>query len=295
MKKIDSTRRRAYSYVRFSTPEQAAGDSLRRQTDKAAKYAAKHNLILDDKTTFRDLGLSAFGGANVAVGALGDFLSLVRSGDIKPGSCLLVENFDRISRDNILDAQAVFTGLLSAGITIVTLSNERAYSRESLRENQFAIFEIIIGFIRANDESARKQELLRAAWHGKRLKLKERGTPMTRLSPGWVRLREDRSGFDLIPERAEVVRRVFNLTLVGEGQHAIAQMLNREGVPVFRRGKMWHRSYIKKMLADPSVIGVHTPHRVERIGGRKRRIPTEAVEGYFPAAVDRETFERASE
>ncbi|MER9976251.1 recombinase family protein [Mesorhizobium sp. M0085] len=292
MTKTKSPRPRAYSYIRFSTPEQGAGDSLRRQTDKAVKYAAQHNLILDDTTTFRDLGVSAFRGANVAVGALGDFLSLVQSGDIKPGSFLLVENFDRISRDSILDAQAVFTGLLSAGITVVTLSNDRAYSRESLRQNQFAIFEIIIGFIRANDESARKQELLRAAWHGKRLKLKERGIPMTRLSPGWVRLREDRSGFDLIPERAEVVRRVFDLTLAGQGQHAIAQTLNREGVPVFGAGKMWHRSYVKKMLADPSVVGVHTPHRVERIGGRKRRIPTDPVEGYFPAAVDRETFER---
>lgn len=294
MTKTKSPRPRAYSYVRFSTPEQSAGDSLRRQTDKAVKYAAQHNLILDDKTTFRDLGVSAFRGANVAVGALGDFLSLVQSGDIRPGSYLLVENFDRISRDNILDAQAVFTGLLSAGITVVTLSNERAYSRESLRENQFAIFEIIIGFIRANDESARKQELLRAAWHGKRLKLQDRGTPMTMISPGWVRLREDRSGFDLIPERAEVVRRVFDLTLAGQGQHAIAQTLNRESVPVFGRGKMWHRSYIKKMLANPSVVGLHTPHRVERVEGRKRRIPTEPVEDYFPGVVDRETFERVA-
>ncbi|MES0129432.1 recombinase family protein [Mesorhizobium sp. M0029] len=294
MTKIETMRPRAYSYIRFSTPEQGAGDSLRRQTDKAVKYAAQHNLILDDTTTFRDLGVSAFRGANVAVGALGDFLSLVQSGDIKPGSFLLVENFDRISRDSILDAQAVFTSLLSAGITVVTLSNDRAYSRESLRQNQFAIFEIIIGFIRANDESARKQELLRAAWHGKRLKLKERGTPMTRLSPGWVRLREDESGFELIPERAEVVRRVFELTLAGQGQHAIAKTLNREGVPVFGVGKMWHRSYIKKMLEDPSVVGMHTAHRVERAGGKKRRVPTDTVEAYFPPAVERETFEQVA-
>jgi DNA invertase Pin-like site-specific DNA recombinase len=35
-------RPKAYSYIRFSTPEQAAGDSLRRQTAKAREYAARH-------------------------------------------------------------------------------------------------------------------------------------------------------------------------------------------------------------------------------------------------------------
>jgi DNA invertase Pin-like site-specific DNA recombinase len=33
---------RAYSYLRFSTPEQAQGDSARRQIDLATRYAATH-------------------------------------------------------------------------------------------------------------------------------------------------------------------------------------------------------------------------------------------------------------
>lgn len=40
-------RPKAYSYVRFSTPEQELGDSQRRQIDKAAKYAQDHGLELD--------------------------------------------------------------------------------------------------------------------------------------------------------------------------------------------------------------------------------------------------------
>jgi hypothetical protein len=37
-------RPKAYSYVRFSTPEQAKGDSLRRQTDRARAWAVANDL-----------------------------------------------------------------------------------------------------------------------------------------------------------------------------------------------------------------------------------------------------------
>jgi hypothetical protein len=37
----------AFSYLRFSTPEQASGDSRRRQLAMAEKYAADHHLKLN--------------------------------------------------------------------------------------------------------------------------------------------------------------------------------------------------------------------------------------------------------
>lgn len=39
-----------------------AGDSFRRQTSMAREYADRTGLELDDKLTFRDLGVSAFRG-----------------------------------------------------------------------------------------------------------------------------------------------------------------------------------------------------------------------------------------
>ena len=38
---------KAYSYIRFSTPEQIKGDSLNRQLQLSKSYAKHHNLILD--------------------------------------------------------------------------------------------------------------------------------------------------------------------------------------------------------------------------------------------------------
>src|ERR1700730_8833613 len=86
-------RSRAYSYLRFSTPEQERGDSLRRQTSMAEAYADNHGLELDARS-YRDLGVSAFRGANADTGMLGEFLELVRAKEIAPGSYLLVESMD---------------------------------------------------------------------------------------------------------------------------------------------------------------------------------------------------------
>ena len=91
-------RPRAYSYIRFSSPEQAKGDSLRRQMELAEQYAEAHGLELDTELTFRDLGVSAYRGLNVETGELRAFLKAVEEGIVAPGSVLLVESLDRISR-----------------------------------------------------------------------------------------------------------------------------------------------------------------------------------------------------
>ncbi|ARP62600.1 site-specific recombinase, DNA invertase Pin [Mesorhizobium sp. WSM1497] len=287
-----TNRPKAYSYIRFSTPEQSKGDSLRRQIAAAERYAALHDLALDDRLTFRDLGNSAYRGANVETGHLGEFLAFVESRDIEQGSYLLVESLDRLSRQPPMRTLKLLSRICEAGITVVTLDDSRVYTEEVLERDATSLLVALMVAVRANEESATKARRLREAWANKRNGVADR--PLSSLCPGWLRLREDKKGFDLIPERAEVVRRVFDMTLAGKGQHSIAEAFNRERVPMFGRGSHWHRSYIKKMLADASTIGAFTPHRVETVGGKKRRIPTEAVERYFPAVIDREVFDRVN-
>src|ERR1700721_1277443 len=108
----------AYSYVRFSTPTQAAGASQQRQNEKAAKYAQDHGLTLDTELNMTDLGVSAFRGKNTRTGALGGFLEAVDKGYVPKGSYLLIENIDRLSRDDILEAQTVFQQLILSGINL---------------------------------------------------------------------------------------------------------------------------------------------------------------------------------
>src|SRR5262245_23575302 len=112
----------AYSYIRFSNREQKKGDSLRRQTEQAEAYAARRGWTLDTSLNLRDLGVSAFRGDNALVGNLGVFLDAIKRGTVKPGSVLIVESFDRLSRQGIDEGYEVVKKILKAGIIIVTLS-----------------------------------------------------------------------------------------------------------------------------------------------------------------------------
>lgn len=105
----------AFSYVRFSHGRQKYGDSLRRQLALSQEYADEHGLQLQE-LSYRDLGLSAFRGANIERGALAAFIKAVEDGSIRRGSYLLVENFDRLSRAEVHIALQLLLRLVSAGI-----------------------------------------------------------------------------------------------------------------------------------------------------------------------------------
>ncbi len=282
--------RKAYSYLRFSTPEQMHGDSFRRQTRMTEEYAAKHNLILDDKLTYKDLGVSAYRGANAATGRLADFLEAVREGAVPKGSVLLVESLDRISRQTARKAVRVLEDIVDGGVTVVTLSDQKEYDKRSLDEDPMSLMFALMIFIRANEESANKARRLRAAWEGKRINIKDK--PLTARVPAWLTLDRDTGRIVADKSRARVVRRIYEMTLDGKGQHAIALTLNREKVPTFGGAKMWHRSYVKKILENPAVIGTLIPHRLDYSDGMKKRVALEQVEGYYPAVVERELYER---
>lgn len=285
-------RSKAYSYLRFSTPEQGLGDSRRRQVQLAEKYAAKHGLVLDHDLRMADEGVSAYQAKNVRQGALGKFLQAIDDGLVEPGSFLLVESLDRISRANPWDAMPVFQQIINAGVSIVTLQDERVWSREEMAQNPFRIFESLLIMIRAFEESETKGRRVRAAWDAKRKAAVAR--PLTARGPGWLRLDQtiDPPRWEVVEERAETVRRIYKAAAAGMGQHAIAEMLNREGVPTFGRSKLWHRSYIKKMLESEAVIGKYTPHTISHdLVGRRIRTPGEAVPDYYPRVIEQSLFE----
>jgi DNA invertase Pin-like site-specific DNA recombinase len=286
---------RAYSYLRFSTPAQAAGDSLRRQTEKAANYAAKNGLVLDTELKLTDAGLSGYDGTNVRVGALAAFLEEVRTKRVSRGSYLLIENIDRLTRADLPDAMELFWGLINAGIVVVTVGNEQRYSRESLAAEPYAAYAIVSDLIRGNKESARKSELIAATYEKKRRDAKN-GKLFTRMLPAWLRWNDTTQRIEAIPERAKVVASIYGMMAQGRSPQRIAQILNEQGVPAWERAgrsaAYWHQSYVRKLLENYAVIGTYVPHKATKdVTGRKQRTALEPIEGYYPAVVDPELFE----
>lgn len=282
---------RAYSYIRFSTPEQAEGDSFRRQTELSEEYAKKRKLVFDRSLDLHDKGLSAFSGDNRKKGALAVFLRAVENGIVKPGSFLLIESLDRLSRDTLSAQMTLFMELVNAGITVVTLADEQLYSKETIDKDISRLMLSLVIMMRSHEESLMKSRRLVAAWQQKR---RDIGTvKLTSLCPHWLVLNEDRKSFRVIEERAQLVRRIFQMSIDGIGQASIAKILNREKVPTWGRNKGWHLAYIHALLRNRAVLGEFQSRRRETRGKRQYTPVADPITDYFPAIIDQVTWQRA--
>jgi len=278
---------RAYSYIRFSTPEQSKGDSLRRQLERSEKYAIEHGLVLDKTLDLLDQGLSGYTGENVSKGALGVFLAAVETGVVPRGSFLIVESLDRLSRATVLEQVGLLSNLVNSGITVVTLDNGQVLNREILNKDPMMLMISVIGMLRSHDESLRKSERVKAAWAQKRKLIREK--KLTSLCPAWLRLTPDRKSFEQIPDRVELVRRMFLMNANGVGQGRIVRIFNQEGIAPWGKSNGWHMSYVQRILHTRTVLGEFQPGCWD---GTKSVPDGEPIPDYFPAIVPLELWQR---
>ncbi len=281
----------AYSYLRFSSPDQRAGDSIRRQTSLAIAYAEEFGLKLDENLTYRDFGISGFRGENASSGRLGDFLTAVSAGLVPVGSVLLVENLDRLSRDSALHAQNLLTQIVLAGVSVVTLSDRRTYSVEELRRDPMGLIFALINFIRANEENELKSSRAKANWVTKRSTALAK--PLTAKCPVWLMLDKGSGKFVEVPNRVQAVRRIFNLVDEGRTFTAIAETLNREKAPTPQANIAWTRHAVSTIVGFSAVVGTYVPHYQAFENGRSVRRPLKPIPNYYPPIVTNEQFARA--
>jgi DNA invertase Pin-like site-specific DNA recombinase len=272
----------AYSYARFSYTGQAAGDSLRRQTDgRAERFCERHGLTLDTSLSLRDLGVSAFRGKQRSdKHDLGKFLELARQGRIPAGSYFIVENLDRLSREEERTALRLWMDLLDLKINIVQLEPETIFRHE--KSDMFDIVRAIMELARGHGESALKSDRVGEAWGERRRRSREEGEVLTRRLPAWV---EERGGrLALIPGRAASVRRLFLLAAEGCGCTTLLRRLEREKVPPVGRSGKWVRSYVGLLLRDRRVLGEFQPRLLD---GTPDGPP---IPNYFPPVVTEEEW-----
>ena len=109
----------------------------------------------------RDIGLSAYSGANISEGALGKFIASIEQGSVASGSVLIVELLDRLSRQQTSKALLLLLRIVEKGITIATLIDGQTYS-DSVDTYQLMMSLVIMQ--RAHDESLTKSDRLTAVW-----------------------------------------------------------------------------------------------------------------------------------
>ncbi len=302
----------AISYLRFSTPEQSRGDSLRRQNALRDDWLARHpHIRLDTDLTLEDKGVSGFTGEhrnNPDRYALAALLKLVENGvRVKPGTHLIVESLDRLTREDTLPALSLALNLIQAGIIIVQLLPvEMVYDKNA---SPFQLMMMIMELSRGHSESAMKAERVGGAWHEKRTRARkgekqketkrmgDNSLVLTARLPAWLELKDGKPV--PIPERKVAVQRIFTLAANGHGYTSIIQKLAEEGIKHFgehevKEGKKrsqfagrWTLPYIARILSDRRVLGEYQPRT------KKKQPDGDPIPNYYPPVVTPDEFKAA--
>ena len=124
---------------------------------------------------------------------------------------------------------------------------------------------------------------------------------------GYERVKlKDEKGYTLAPDpkEAEIVRKIYDLFLGGEGTKKIANALNDAGVPT-RHGESWTYATVSNILVNPVYTGkikrgycrqirsMENGQAVKKIRHLKNAEEYTLYDGLHPALIDGETYARA--
>ena len=258
---MPTTKIKCYSYIRWSSEDQAKGSSYERQRSIAESIANEHGLelieILDDD-------VSAYRGKNIEKGKFGDFIDAVRDKVIPADSWLTIENLDRITRQSPVKAQHLFIELLELGLTIVTGMDRKIYTYSHFEQSPHELMLSIVLFMRAHEESATKSRrtnesalaIIRRHQDGER---DDKGRAFAIESVGnniWWSYCKNK-----VVEKHElyypIAEKIVQLILKGWGNYRIVQYLNNSGVepPTRNKHNSWSSNLVAKFYKNRALIG----------------------------------------
>ncbi|WP_390887722.1 recombinase family protein [Comamonas antarctica] len=282
------------SYTRFSSPKQARGDSLRRQTEQAEAWCAANGAELDLELRFSDEGISGWSGANAKTGALAALLKMLDEKKIPQGTVLLVESLDRLTRQDLTIAVPLLIQLVNSGLLLVTLQDNKIWSQDSLRDmSDFMLSVLMLG--RGHDESQRKSSRVRAAFDAQRNSLSRQAFGS---APGWLERTDKNSPWIVVEQKAESVRKVFALAAQGFGSPAIAKEANREKwvVPTRLGKSTWHSRMAGYIVRNRAVLGEHE-YRIRTHEANSEHWEGKAtgivVQDFYPRIVEEAMWHKA--
>lgn len=286
----------AIPYVRFSTPKQEKGDSKDRQLGVCLDYIEKQGWTA--LPPMMDLGLSAYKGDHLHTGSLGKFTRQVIDGEIPDGTVLVVEQLDRLSRQGHRKALRWLEDMTERGIKIAVVGQNRVYDHASLSANLIETLEVLITGKAAHDYSVRLSERVGSAWK-KKIENAQSGELLTRTCPGWLEPVEpghgdDGTAFRVIPNRADIIKSIYQMSADGLGLHRMVKRLNSDKAENWGRHGMadskWTMIQVNRLLHSPTPEGDYVPY----LNNRKKE-NGERVVGYYPRIVDAALVAQARE
>ena len=282
----------AFSYLRVSSPEQAADGrtGIDRQADAFLPFCHRHGLI-PNPDPLVDRGLSAYHGRHRSRGALGAFIHAAEQGQIAPGSVLCVEDLDRFSREAASHSEQLLHRLWDLGLALGIVRDDVVVDRARYDADIGVRLQLLVRRDAAHDYS-RKLSLRVKAASDRRVERGLAGEPvLPHCRPQWLDFDEQSQSFSL-NSRWPTYRRIVDLCLAGLGQVKSAQTLNDEGHRN-SRGGLWSPAGVGQVLRDRRLIGERQWCELQvQPDGRRKRVPTKVQSGFFPPAITLQEFER---
>jgi DNA invertase Pin-like site-specific DNA recombinase len=266
---------KAIGYIRFSSDEQANGDSIARQRANIESYCQRNGLTLAE--ILIDDGYSASKGHHISKGKLGKFLKEADSGKYR-GFVLVVEQMDRLTRLDITETGDLLKRLVLAGITVHITQTNRVI--RDLNDIVTALLNVIDSYSASKYSRDLSERILRAN-STKRAKFQKGEIKvLTALLPAWLEVKDGkvcpvRSASHIsgkmrkIP--ASVVVSIFRLASQGLGAPKIMRQLSAH-----KLSQVW----INRTLANRSVLGEFTSKG-------------EMVQDYYPRIIDESLWQAA--
>lgn len=111
----------------------------------------------------------------------------------------------------------------------------------------------------------------------------------------------EKGSFTVVPEEAEIVRKIFDLYLAGNGFCKIARILTNDGIKSYT-GKAWNKSTLGEIISNVTYTGnLHLQktyrenHMTKKTIKNKGEKPLYIVEGNHEPIISQEIFDKAQE
>ena len=223
-------------YERLSRDDELEGESnsIVNQKKILEEYASKNNLT--NIIHFTDDGIS---GTQFDRPGFMEMMNGVNTGNI---GCIIVKDMSRLGRDYLKVGQCMEI-LRQKGVRLIAI-NDNVDS--FYREDDFTPFRNIMNEWYARDTSRKIQSTFRSKG--------ESGKYTASTPPyGYIKDEKDKDKWVVDEKAAQIVRRIFNLTMQGNGPYRIAKILEAEkiDIPAYHQQKLGYGLYQSKNFEHP--------------------------------------------
>lgn len=269
----------AYHFTHYSNSSQRGKKRAARDCRLVQAECTRRGWTYNTDTTF----FGAAGSGLFPKGSFNRFLQAAEHGQLLPRPVLVLLDLASLPPNAAQSPNSKLWALVDYGVSVLFLPANLLLVPGSQNQIQNRIL-LQYEFFRAHQESQRKVNVIKEAYQSKLNKAAD-GIPVKWGSwlPTWIKFvsePERPNHFELEPTRAQVIRRIVHLRLDHHLKFtSIARMLNNEQAPTLRGGKSWTAPGIKRLLANPALIGTAT-------------IAGQTFTDYYPAIITRDKWIR---